>query len=285
MTIGFIGAGKVGQSLGLLFKEQGYSISGYYSRHGDALVLDQRLSQVDIYTELDKLVGISEVIGITVPDDQIDRVVSELETQGIDFSEKFFFHSSGAHTVESLKKLSNRVFSIHPLMAFPNVVSDLRSFDNIYFGIENLDVFIESGLNLKITNYFGIQSELKSKYHAGAAIISNYLVAVIDFGLSQFMELGLDADEAQKAIWPLVSNTLDNINILGTKKALTGPIVRGDVGTIEAHLNALSKDLVPLYRALGQYTLQMTNHQKLVHKKLEKLLEEDDYDKDHNINF
>ncbi|GAB6106324.1 Rossmann-like and DUF2520 domain-containing protein [Fusibacter bizertensis] len=272
MNIGFIGAGKVGQSLGLLFIEKDYRLTGFYSRHADNCIIDSRLSEISLYSDLSKIIYDSDVVGITVPDDQIDLVVAEIANLPIDLTAKFFFHTSGAHTIDSLRKISHNVFSMHPLMAFPQVISDLRSFNAIYFGIENLNAFKETGLDQVATHYFEIQSDQKAKYHAAAAIVSNYLVAVIDFGLSQFMELGLDSKEAQKALWPLILNTIENVNSLGTKIALTGPIARGDISTIEAHLNALSQEVLPLYKALGRYTLQMTAHEATRYRNLEKLL-------------
>lgn len=272
MNIGFIGAGKVGQSLGLLFTEKGHRLTGFYSRHVDHRVIDPRLSEISLYSDLSKIVCDSDVVGITVPDDQIDLVIEAIANLPVDLKNKFFFHTSGAHTIESLRKICQNVFSMHPLMAFPRVISDVKSFNAIYFGIENLNAFKDTGMDQLITHYFEIQSEQKAKYHVAAAIVSNYLVAVIDFGLSQFMELGLDSKEAQKALWPLILNTIENVNSLGTKNALTGPIVRGDISTIKAHLNALSQEALPLYKSLGRYTLQMTNHETTRYRDLEKLL-------------
>ena len=285
MKIGFIGAGKVGQSLGLLLRDQGYTLAGFYTRQANGLQLDQRLSPVKLYSDLTKIIEDSDVIGITVPDDQIDMVISEIALLPLDVTHKHYFHTSGAHSIESMKILGNHIFSMHPLMAFPTVVDDVNRFKDIYFGIENLSAFIETGLDQVIMHYIEIQSEQKAKYHAAAAIVSNYLVAVIDFGLSQFMDLGIEPNEAQKALWPLIMNTIENVNQLGTKSALTGPIVRGDIGTIGAHISALNKVDLQLYKSIGRYTLHMTNHQESIQKKLEKLLEEDDYDKVHNINF
>lgn len=285
MKIGFIGAGKVGQSLAILLRAQGYTLAGLYTRQVNVQHLDQRLSQVKLYSDLAKFIEDSDVIGITVPDDQIDKVVNEIASLQLEVTHKYFFHTSGAHSIESMKLLGNRIFSLHPLMAFPNVVDDINRFNDIYFGIENLSAFIETGLDQVITHYIEIQSDQKAKYHAAAAIVSNYLVAVIDFGLNQLMELGIEPNEAQKALWPLIMNTIENVNQLGTKAALTGPIVRGDMGTIGAHISAMNKADLQLYRSIGRYTLHMTNHQESIQKELENLLEEDDYDKVHNINF
>ncbi len=285
MKVGFIGAGKVGQSLGLLLRSHGYTLVGFYTRQANGLHLDQRLSQARLYTNLAKFIEDSDVIGITVPDDHIDNVVNEIASLPFDVSHKYYFHTSGAHSIESMKILGNQIFSLHPLMAFPAVIVDINRFKDIYFGIENLSAFIETGLDQVIMHYIEIQSDQKAKYHAAAAIVSNYLVAVIDFGLNQLMELGIEPNEAQKALWPLIMNTIENVNQLGTKAALTGPIVRGDLGTIGAHIRAMNKVDLQLYKSIGRYTLHMTNHQESIRKKLEKLLEEDDYDKVHNINF
>ncbi len=94
-------------------------------------------------------------------------------------------------------------------------------------------------------------------YHAGAAVASNYLVAVLDFAVMIYEALGMRRDEAVKAIIPLVRGTVNNVERVGVPDALTGPIARGDVETVEGHMEALEEkaagDAPPVQRAGQAY--------------------------------
>jgi predicted short-subunit dehydrogenase-like oxidoreductase (DUF2520 family) len=100
----------------------------------------------------------------------------------------------------------------------------------------------------------------KTLYHAAAVAASNYLVTLIHLALELDQAAGLGSDTSLKALLPLIRGTLDNIEKKGIPDALTGPIARGDVATVSAHLTAMEKDtpgLLPLYQCLGLYTVNL----------------------------
>ncbi len=96
--------------------------------------------------------------------------------------------------------------------------------------------------------------------------------------MKQFKQIGIDEQTAQKALWPLITGSLGNIEHFGTQSALTGPIVRGDINTLKKHLEVLDLNLQPLYKQLGLYTLSMTQHDDETRLKLESLLKEGIYE-------
>ena len=105
-----------------------------------------------------------------------------------------------------------------------------------------------------------ITAEKKTLYHAAAVAASNYLVSVIHLALALNKAAGLPGDISFNALLPLIKGTLNNIGARGMPDALTGPISRGDVETVAAHLQAIEKDapgLLPLYRCLGLYTVDL----------------------------
>ena len=272
MKVGFIGPGKVGRSFGHFLMNNRTEVVGYL---GKTYARTQQLaSEIGCvaFSDLSELIDKCDLVGITVQDDQIVNVVDQLLDLRRDLSEKVFFHMSGSLSVEILKPLSTKTFSLHPLKAFPKVMAD---FKGVYFSLESGDDEIKNWLNALNLTFFEIESHQKVQYHAAAAIVSNYLVAVLDFGFSQFEALGLPAELAKKALWPLVMGTIENVEALGTKKALTGPIVRGDVQTIEKHLEAMREDTKALYKTLGAYTLNMTDQPIQTHKKLSSLFKEE----------
>jgi predicted short-subunit dehydrogenase-like oxidoreductase (DUF2520 family) len=105
-----------------------------------------------------------------------------------------------------------------------------------------------------------VADENKALYHAAAVTASNYLVAVEDLAVQLLVDAGFDEASALASLQPLVSGTADNIRTLGTTRALTGPIVRGDVATVCSHIEAMRRlpgEELQLYRALGRRTLDI----------------------------
>lgn len=282
MKVGFIGSGKVGTSFGKFLYAKKVPLSGYYSRHLETARQTAKQLACQAFETLEALVLQSDLIAITVNDDQIDNVVDDLVALNLDLSDKMFFHMSGAHDSLTLKKLNDNSFSLHPLKAFPQIVESASAFESVVFSLEGATQISRNWVESLEIDYFEIQSGQKALYHAAAVIVSNYLVTVIDFGLNQFTEMGLDKAAAMKALWPLISGTITNIESFGTEKALTGPIVRGDCETIEKHLAVLDANSRALYKALGRHTLTMTQHEDALQQRLSKLFEEANDDKSDN---
>ena len=97
-------------------------------------------------------------------------------------------------------------------------------------------------------------------YHAGAVSVSNFFVALVDYGLKFYEALGADKQEALKAVLPLIRGTLHNIETVGIPDALTGPIMRGDAQTVRDHLEAMqaeSPELLGLYKELAKQTISV----------------------------
>ena len=153
--------------------------------------------------------------------------------------------------------------SIHPMQSLASSEQAVKNFPGSYFSIEGDAEAVPEGK--EIVEALGgllvmIPGEQKALYHAGAAVASNYLVAVLDFAVMIYEALGMKRDEAVKAIMPLVRGTVNNVERVGVPDALTGPIARGDVETVEGHLEVLKKELpemLSLYTALGRHTVKV----------------------------
>lgn len=107
---------------------------------------------------------------------------------------------------------------------------------------------------------FFISSNQKPLYHAAACIASNYLVALMNTVESIYQAIGLNEKDAKKAYLPLVYGSLRNIENSGSIPSLTGPIARGDSGTIKKHVSAINKNLPQyssLYSSLGLITVKV----------------------------
>ncbi|MDF1703020.1 MAG: DUF2520 domain-containing protein, partial [Planctomycetota bacterium] len=105
-----------------------------------------------------------------------------------------------------------------------------------------------------------IQGPDKALYHAGAAAASNFLVTLIDYAVTLFFQAGVPRDAALAALLPLIKGTVANLESVGLPDALTGPIARGDLGTVKRHLRALEKmpgDMARLYRLMARKTISL----------------------------
>ncbi len=262
--IGFIGAGKVSSALALLLQRNGYEIVGVASRTlASAEKLANRL-QSPVLTR-GEVCRRSEAVFITTTDDAIHQVVSELAAEGSFRQGQIVLHTSGALTAEVLAPAAAQgaiTVSLHPLQSFATVEQALAILPGSYFSIEGDQrgfSFAQEVVEKLKGKYFYLDSAAKVLYHAAACVASNYLVGLLACALDLFAAAGIPEEMRLPAILPLVTGTVDNIRKIGIPNALTGPLARGDLGTIAKHLRALQKlpEQEAVYTRLGLYTLKV----------------------------
>ena len=115
---------------------------------------------------------------------------------------------------------------------------------------------------------YRIDKKAKILYHAAAVTACNYFIALMDAALALAEKAGIDRSTAWSALEVLIKAAHNNIENLGTKEALTGPIARGDIDTVKRHLDQLAHtndDLDDLYRTLGSYTVTMAVQKGTLH--------------------
>lgn len=271
MKIGFIGAGKVGRAFGTYLKKNEFDILGYFSKTLSSCVEAANYINVKAYENISDLVNDVDVIFITTNDDEISKVCEHLVTNKLLKKEQILIHMSGASSSEILieaKRMGCFIYSLHPLQSFANIDKAVEDLENTVFSLEGDEEkieILEKILNKTKNKFFKINSNQKSLYHSTACIVSNYLVTLMDFGLEIFKSIGINKKEGFEALYPLIEGTIKNIEVLGTEKALTGPIARGDINTIKSHLDSLknNKEYLKLYSLLGLNTLDLASKEKL----------------------
>jgi predicted short-subunit dehydrogenase-like oxidoreductase (DUF2520 family) len=273
MRIGFIGAGKVATAFGRYLYTKGLTISGYYDRHAEKVAHAATHTQSQAFQNLTEAATRSDMVLITTRDDQIAGVCRQLCELKCITSRHLVGHMSGAHSSRILieaRKSAASVFSLHPLQAFADEEKSLADLPNTYFSLEAED----SGLDpiKKILSqmgnpYFTLSPEHKSLYHLSACMLSNYLVTLMASGLSALEKSGIDPKEGFAAMRPLIEGTLANIAQLGPALALTGPIARGDEGTVKQHMAALKNmgldSIRSVYTTMGLKTLDLATEKLL----------------------
>jgi len=127
--------------------------------------------------------------------------------------------------------------------------------------------------------FFYIDPEVKLLYHAAACVASNYLVSLVDLSQRFLSRAGMPDELLIKGIMPLIQGTLRNVAEIGIPRALTGPISRGDVGTVAEQVQVIAQELpqlLDLYNILGQHTVSLAEAKgtigTLAVKQLHKLL-------------
>lgn len=267
MRIGIAGTGRTGCSLALALAAGGAEIPSVYSRKPEAVAGIFTGTGIECEGDIRGLVEKSDLIFLTVPDSEITPFSTQIVGLcGSSITGKIFLHCSGALTSAALKgfeDLGAVTGSLHPIQTFPDRETSWKAMYGIYFGFEGSDRAIPAAREtVEILNgeMLLIRPEAKPLYHAAACILSNYMAA-LSYTAGELLErAGISRDIGMKAFGPLLKNTVDNITAIGSVKALTGPISRGDTATILGHLAAIGaddRDTAELYRVLGRLTVQL----------------------------
>ena len=261
LKTGFIGAGTTGTALAVRLSEKGWPMVGVSSRSlSSAQKLASRLSNCQAYHTTQELADVAEMIFITTPDDVIAQVCSEVHWH----KGQSVLHCSGAHSVDILepaKRLGAAVGSFHPLQTFADVDQAIANLPGSTFAVEAegpLLSTLKELTHLLNGNWVKLGSGDKVLYHAAAVFACNYLVTLVKLALDLWRDFGVSSEEATRALLPLLRGTLNNIENVGLPNCLTGPVARGDLGTIERHLRALdarNPSLLTTYKELGLQTV------------------------------
>jgi predicted short-subunit dehydrogenase-like oxidoreductase (DUF2520 family) len=254
-SLGFIGPGAVGTVLSQSFFKAGYYISAIGSRSlPNAERLAQEFPLCLATDDFNVVLKNAQIIFLTVPDDSITAVCNTLNWQ----PDHLAIHCSGLLTTAALESASQRgarVAKMHPLLSMspqailsgqqtilPSCTMAIEAEQSIF---DSLLVMVQS-IGATPFPLDGSASEL---YHASAVIASNYLVTLLDIATTLWESFGVNRGEALEHLLPLISSTLQNIEAVGIPQALTGPIARGDIGTVQKHLEALARSSATPYDA------------------------------------
>lgn len=259
--IGFIGAGTVGTALATGVSKNGYKVVAVSSRSlSSATNLAQSLNGCHTSNNNQDVADAAELVFVTTPDDAIAPVVSKVKWH----AGQSVVHCSGADStviLEPAKKAGANVGVFHPLQTFASAKKAMENIPGSTFAIEAEEPLL-SILKDMATTLGGYWIELKASdkvlYHAAAVIACNYLVTLIKLSTDLWQTFNIPTQQATQALLPLIRGTINNIETIGIPKCLTGPIARGDSGTIRKHLNALQKSapsLLSTYRELGWQTI------------------------------
>jgi len=167
-------------------------------------------------------------------------------------------HLSGACALEELDKLRAErpdveTGALHPLQSLPSVELGVARLPGSWCAVDGPPAVERLALSLGMRP-FHVAADQRARYHAAATIASNHLVAL----LGQAVRVAESAGVPPQALLPLVRASVDNVEALGALDALTGPVARGDVDTVDRHLRALPPGERDAYRALAAEALRLS---------------------------
>ena len=262
-SLGFIGSGVTGTALASQLCSQGYDIVAANSRSiASAERLAALVQNCLVCDSAQEVAAIAQAVFITTPDDIIADVAANLTWH----RGQTVIHCSGVHAIDILepaKKYGADICCLHPLQTFASLEQAINNIAGSTFALEGDEKAVilagemASALN---GNIIHLKAGDKVLYHAAAVTLSNYLVTLMKMAADLWSSFGIGQEDAVKALLPLLKGTVNNIEHIGIPGCLTGPISRGDIGTVQKHLDILEKEhpaVSDAYRILGLKTLSV----------------------------
>lgn len=269
MTVRFalIGTGRVGPAVARALYEKGHELTAVIGRTLQApreacffIGCNTDLATTDL-----NAAGTADLIMLAVPDDAIASIAYQLHSNHVVKSGTVMLHFSGSQpsSIMAGSQHQAQLFSLHPLLPFADrrqAYEHLKQTPYIGEGDETARPIVESLCTALGGQLLNISPDKKRLYHAAACIASNFFVTLIAAATELLQECDIDSDQGIALLLPLLEATLKNVATAGTLQGLTGPVVRGDTGTVAAHMQALKhdhSDLLDLYCILGSRTVHL----------------------------
>ncbi|HEV2889813.1 MAG TPA: DUF2520 domain-containing protein [Frankiaceae bacterium] len=260
LSVGVVGIGRVGSALAVALARAGHpvvAVSGVSdaSRRRAA----ERLPSADVLPA-DEVVALADLVLLTVPDDALEGIVQGLADVGAFRRGQFVVHTSGRHGLGVLAPATRAgalPLALHPVMTFAGGAEDAERIAGTSFGVTAPEELRAVGETLVVEmggEPVYVPEELRVLYHSALAWGANYLTTLVTTAADLLRAAG--AEHPELLLAPLLGAALDNALRRGDA-ALTGPVSRGDAGTVTEHLRALratAPEVVPAYVALARLT-------------------------------
>lgn len=265
MKIGFVGAGRAGCSLGKYFTRKAVqadvTVTGYNSIVEEEARWAADFTGSSAFERIEDVIAASDAIILSTPDGAIKKVWDTIDKKNL--TGKMICHLSGSLSSDvfsGIDTYGGYAISIHPMFAFSNKDSVYQQLDSVSFTLEGHPYAVNAWqqlLDALGNRSVVIDQAKKPKYHAAASILSNQVVAVLATGYELLEECGFSEKEARTFSAALVRDNVEHVIADGCVSALTGPIERGDVGTVQKHLQELNDTQKEMYRVCGSKLLEL----------------------------
>jgi predicted short-subunit dehydrogenase-like oxidoreductase (DUF2520 family) len=256
-TVALIGPGRAGTTVALGLVEAGWDVVAVAGRAPDAASTTAAVAVLAARPELVSEVGAgAALVLIATPDRAIEQAIATAEPSIEPGA--LVVHLAGSRGLDvfadlKAKRSGVRVGALHPLQSFPSAAVGLERLRGSWAAVagdaEVADIAHSLGLRT-----FELSDADRPAYHTAASVASNHVIAL----LGQVERLAATCNVPFEAFGPLVRASVQNAFALGPADALTGPIARGDLATVERHLTALDPSERDAYRALAREAARLT---------------------------
>ena len=263
-ALAFVGAGRAAGALAMASVTAGYQVVAVASRDpAHAADLAGRVGARAVPSALTAM-RTAEITFLTVPDSAVSAVAASVAASGATLHGRGVVHCSaslGVDTVAALRVTAAAVGSLHPLQALagtgsaPLLRGSLMAID--------ADLALRTPLRRLVLDLGGLPVALpagaRALYHAAAVLAGNAPLALLATATELLEAAGLDPMTAEEGLLALMEGAIANARQAGPRAALTGPVARGDVATVAAHLAALAgrPDVEALYRAVAREIVRL----------------------------
>lgn len=243
LAVGVISAGRVGAVLGAALARAGHRVTGVAAVSQASRSRAARLLDGVPVLPADEVAAGAELLVLAVPDDALADLIAGLAATGAVRRGALVVHTSGAHGIEILDPLTatgTLPLALHPVMTFSGTDVDLARLDGACFGATTTDELrpVAEALVIEMgSEPVWIAEPLRTTYHAGLAFGANNLVTLVAEAADLLERAGVPHPE--RMLGPLLGAALDN-SLRHGDRALTGPVARGDAGTVAKHLQAIA---------------------------------------------
>ena len=262
-TIAIIGPGRAGSALGRALHKASYTIAAIGGRNPDnvrnlAAELGARACQSPATT-----IDLADLTILAVPDDVILPLATDMADSLCSAAGRSVVHLSGTQDRGALRPLAQqaslRIGVFHPLQTFRRGPQAAQNVAGTYFGIDADPPFRDLLMQLAGDvggHHFDLSGVDRALYHAAAVFAANYPTTLLAEAIALASQAGLEAETARQGMTTLLAGVVKNLSELTPAEAITGPASRGDLGTIQRHLDALKNDpeLQRLYQLLADRT-------------------------------
>jgi len=276
MNIAIIGGGRLGATLGKALARRGFSIRAVCDRTAALARRARRaVGAGRATTDAARAAREAEVVFLCLSDDALAGEARRLARAVRDWRGKTVFHCSGLLPSAILAPLRTRgaaVASFHPVQSFPKKGMEPDVFREIFIGLEGGEAARAVGRKIALrlgAVPFVLKPAAKPAYHAACSLASNHGLILFRLAAGLMTRTGVSRRTAERVLGPLAQGTLHNVKNLGSEKALTGPVLRGDIAAVRRHLDVLRADagLRRIYKLLAREGLKIARTSGLEAKK------------------
>lgn len=260
LSVGVVGAGRVGAVLGAALLRAGHDVIAVSAVSDGSLRRAETLLPGVPVVAPDEVPRGASLVLLAVPDDALADLVAGLATTGALAPGQLVAHTSGRHGLAALEPAIRRgclPMALHPVLPFTGTEVDLARLHGVSFGVtspEQLRPVAETLVLEMGGEPVWLADELRPLWHAALAHGANHLVTLVASAADLLRVAGVE--EPGRVLAPLLGAALDG-SLRSGDAVLTGPVARGDAGTVRSHLDVLARvapEVLPAYVAMARLT-------------------------------